>query len=133
MAESTLGTGNVERAQQLLEAAMSGTGMLGKSASALINTAAERLSEEATDLTEAGVEDFQPPSSGKYDEEEEASLSEDKRNAVQSLKLTRQELSSLVPPDWDTVNLEVRALVDGRVCPFVCIANTVWEPMMGLA
>lgn len=66
------------------------------------------LAVAGDDVAEAeGVEDKQGPRGfRKYDEDEQSGLSEEQRAQIASYKLTKTELSNLVPEDWDTINVD---------------------------
>ena len=54
-----------------------------------------------------GVEDMQGPDGfRKYDEDEDAGISEEQRAEIAGFKLTKTELANLVPEDWDTINVD---------------------------
>lgn len=60
------------------------------------------------DVPEAeNVEDAQGPHGfRKYDEQVDAGMSVEQREAVAKYKLTKNELANLVPKDWDTINID---------------------------
>ncbi len=75
---------------------------------ATLAAAAEVLAASVSEVVELpAVEDYQGPAGfRKYDEQEDASIPDENYESIQRVKLTRTELSNLVPKDWDTVNVD---------------------------
>lgn len=97
----------LSRAADLVESGLdAASGPLDRQTAAAALLVADSI-QDISVLKEDEIEDFQSAAGFfKYDEEEMNAVTEEQRAAVAPLKLTRQELSSLVPQDWSTLNVD---------------------------